>query len=139
MKFFLFQCGNTRLDQGDTLQRLLRSVHENPVMTMRLEFRGSLTKRAANAFTELQLCSGPACVEIRETLSAKVFHLCEEFLELSDAAREFFNRGRFGPRARRFCYFCSCHRIWGKSSPAFTTWQENMGKLTGPPWVSYAE
>ena len=139
VKFFLFQCGNKRLDQGDALPRLLRGVHEKPVMTMLLEFRGSLTKRATNAFTKLQLCPSPGRVKIRETLSAKVFHLCEEFLELLSATSELFNRGRFGPRARRFCYFCSCHRIWGKSSPAFTTWQENMGKQTGPPWVSYAE
>ena len=75
VKFFLFQCGNKRLDQGNALPRLLRGVHEKPVMTMLLEFRGSLTKRAANAFTKLQLCSGPACIEIREALSAKVFHL----------------------------------------------------------------
>jgi hypothetical protein len=102
VKFFLFQCGNKRLNQGDALPRLLRVVHEKPVMTMLLEFRGSLTKRAANAFTELQLCSGPGCVEIREALTAKVFHLCKELLELSDATREFFNRGNFGPHARRF-------------------------------------
>ena len=102
VKFFLFQCGNKHLDQGDALPRLLRAVHEKSVMTMLLEFRGSLTKRAANAFTELQLCSGPGCVEIRESLTAKVFHLCEELLELSDATREFFNRGNFGTHARRF-------------------------------------
>ena len=102
VKFFLFQCGNKRLDQGDALPRLLRGVHEKPVMTMFLEFRGSLTKCAANAFTELQLCSGPACVKIRKALSAKVFHLCEEFLEFSNATREFFNRGNLGPHARRF-------------------------------------
>jgi hypothetical protein len=95
VKFFLFQCGNKRLDQGDALPRLLRGVHEKPVMTMLLEFRGSLTKRAANAFTKLQLCPSPGRVKIRETLSAKVFHLCEEFLELLGATSELFNRGRF--------------------------------------------
>jgi hypothetical protein len=42
---------------------------------MLLEFRGFLAKRAANALTELQLCSGPGRVEIGEAFSAKVFHL----------------------------------------------------------------
>jgi hypothetical protein len=69
---------------------------------MRLEFRRFLAKRAANALTELQLCPGPGRVEIGEAFSAKVFHLCEEFLELSGATGEIFNRGSFGPRARLF-------------------------------------
>ena len=71
-------------------------------MTMLLEFRGFLTKRAANALTKLQLCSGPARVEIGEAFSAQVFHLCEEFLELSDPTSELFNRGSFRPQARLF-------------------------------------
>ena len=99
-------------------------------MPMFLEFRGLLAKRTANALTELQLCSGPARVEIGEAFSAKVFHLCEEFLELSDATGELFNRGSFGSRAGLFGCFYSCHGVWEKSSPASTTWQENMGKRT---------
>jgi hypothetical protein len=100
--FFLFKRGNKGLDQGDALPRLLRGVHEKSMVTMLLEFLGLFTERAANALTELQLCSGPGRIEIREALSAKVFHLCEEFLELSDATGELFNRGSFGPRARLF-------------------------------------
>ena len=69
---------------------------------MLLEFRGFLAKRAANALTELQLCSGPGRVEIGEAFSAKVFHLCEEFLELSNATSELFNRGGFGARTELF-------------------------------------
>ena len=64
---------------------------------MLLEFRGFFAKRAANALAELQLCSGPGRVEIREAFSAKVFHLCEEFMEISNATGELFNRGSFGP------------------------------------------
>ena len=71
-------------------------------MPMLLEFRGLLAKRAANALTELQLCSSPARVEIGEAFSAKVFHLCEEFLELSGATGEIFNRGGFGARTDLF-------------------------------------
>ena len=71
-------------------------------MSMLLELRGFFAKRAANALAELQLCSGPGRVEIGEAFSAKVFHLCEIFLEVSDAAGELFNRGGFGPHARRF-------------------------------------
>jgi hypothetical protein len=63
---------------------------------MLLEFRGFLAKRAANALTELQLCSRLSRVKIREALSSKVFHLCEEFLEISDTTGELFNRGGFG-------------------------------------------
>jgi hypothetical protein len=95
--FFLLKCGNKGLDQGDTLLRVLRAVHEEFVVPMLLEFRGLLAKRAANALAELQLCSGPGRVEIREAFSAKVFHLCKEFLEASDATGELFNRGSFGP------------------------------------------
>jgi hypothetical protein len=63
---------------------------------MLLEFRGFLTKCAANTFTELQLSSGPARVEIGKAFPAQVFHLCEEFLELSCATDEIINRGGFG-------------------------------------------
>ena len=98
----LFKRGNKGLDECDALLRLLRAVHEKSMVPMLLEFRGFLAKRATNTLTELQLCSGPARIEIRKTFSAKVFHLREEFLELSDATRELFNRGSFGPRAGRF-------------------------------------
>ena len=102
VKFLLLKCGNKGFDQGDTLLRVLRAVHEKSVVPMLLEFRGLLAKRAANALTELQLCSGPGRVEIGEAFSAKVFHLCEEFMELSNATGELFNRGSFGSRAGRF-------------------------------------
>jgi hypothetical protein len=69
---------------------------------MLLKLRRLLAKRAANALPELQLCSGSACFEIGEAFSAKVFYLCEEFLKLSDAAGEFFNRRSFGSRAGLF-------------------------------------
>lgn len=94
--FLLLKCGNKGLDQGDALLRVLRAVHEEFVVPMLLEFRGFFAKRAANALAELQLCSGPGRVEIREAFSAKVFHLCEEFMEISDATGEFFNRSSFG-------------------------------------------
>ena len=71
-------------------------------MTMFLELRRFLAKRAANTFAELQLCSCPGRVEIGKAFSAQVFHLCEKFLEVSNTAGEFFNRGGFGPHARRF-------------------------------------
>jgi len=100
--FFLLKCGNKSLDEGDALLRTLRAVHEKSVVPMLLEFTGFLAKRAANALAELQLCSRPGCVEIGKALSAKVFHLCEKFLEVSDATGELFNRGSFGPRSRRF-------------------------------------
>ena len=102
VNFLLFQGGDKALNQSNALPRLLRAVHWKSVVTMLLEFRGFLTKRAANALTELQLCSRLGRVEIREALSAKVFHLCEEFLELSDATSELFNRGGFGARAELF-------------------------------------
>ena len=72
------------------------------MVPMLLEFRGFLAKREANALTELQLCSCLTRVEIREAFSAKVFYLCEEFLELFDTAGELFNRGGFGARAGLF-------------------------------------
>ena len=102
LTFLLLKCGNKGLDQGDALLRVLRAVHEEFVVPMLLEFRGLFAKRAANALAELQLCSGPGRVEIREAFSAKVFHLCEEFMELSGATGEIFNRGSFGPHARLF-------------------------------------
>jgi hypothetical protein len=99
--FFLLQRGNKGLDQGDALLRAIRAIHEKSVMPMLLEFRGFLAKRTANALAELQLCSRPGRVKIRETFLAKVFHLCEKFLEVSDPAGKLFNRGGFGPHARR--------------------------------------
>ena len=102
VSFLLLNLGNKRLDQGDTLPRVLRTVHEKSMVPILLVFRGLFTERAANALTELQLCSRLARVEIREAFSAKVFHLREEFLELPDATGELFNRGSFGPRAGRF-------------------------------------
>ena len=102
LTFLLFKRGNESLDEGDALLRLLRAVHEEFVMPMFLKFRRLLAKRAANALTELQLCSCLARVEIREAFLAKVFYLCEEFLELFDTAGELFNRGGFGARAGLF-------------------------------------
>jgi len=96
VEFLLLKRGNKGLDQGDALLRVLRAAHEQFVVPMLLEFRGFLAKRAANALTELQLCSRLSRVKIREALSAKVFHLCEEFLEISDTTGELFNRGGFG-------------------------------------------
>lgn len=102
VNFLLFQRGDKALNQSNALPRLLRAVHGESVVTMLLEFRGLLTKRATNALTKLQLCSGSGRVEIGEAFSAKVFHLCKEFLELSSATSELFNRGSFRPHARRF-------------------------------------
>jgi len=102
IQFFLLQCGNQRLDQSDTLPRLLRAVHEKSMVAMLLEFWRSLTERASNAFTELQFYPSPGRIEIREAFSAKIFHLCEEFLELSGATGELFDHGSLRPRARRF-------------------------------------
>jgi hypothetical protein len=96
VEFLLLKRGNKGLDQGDALLRVLTAAHEQFVVPMLLEFRGFLAKRAANALTELQLCSRLGRIEIREALSAKVFHLCEEFLEISDTTVELFNRGGFG-------------------------------------------
>ena len=100
--FFLLKRGNKGLDEGDTLLSSLRGVHKKSVVSMLLELRGFFAKRPANALAELQLCSSPGRVEIGETFSAQVFHLCEIFLEVSNAAGELFNRGSFGPHARRF-------------------------------------
>ena len=99
LKLLLFQCGNKGLNQGDALLSLLGAAHEKSVVTMLLEFRGFLTKCAANTFTELQLNSGPTRVEIGEAFPAQVFHLCKKFLELSCATGEIFNRGDFGASA----------------------------------------
>ena len=102
VKFLLLKRGNKGLDQGDALLRVFRAVHEKSVVPMRLELMGLFAKRAANALSELQLSSGPGRVEIGEAFSAKVFHLCEEFLEVSDTTGELFNRGGFGARAGLF-------------------------------------
>jgi hypothetical protein len=99
LKLLLFQCGNKGLNQGDTLLSLLRAVHKKSAVTMLLEFRGFLTKCAANTFTEFQLNSGSPRVEIGEAFPAQVFHLCEEFLELSCATGEIFKHGDFGARS----------------------------------------
>jgi hypothetical protein len=93
-----------------------------------LEFRGFFTKGSTDTLTKLQLCSGPGRVEIGEAFSAKVLHLREEFLEVSNSTSELFYRGSFGPHARLFRCLCSCHGMWEKSSSGFATWQENMGK-----------
>jgi hypothetical protein len=69
---------------------------------MLLEFRRLLAKRATDALTELQLCSCYCRVDIWEAFSAEVFHLRKEFLEIPDAAGEFFNRGGFGARTELF-------------------------------------
>ena len=102
LTFFLLKRGNKGLDQDDALLRALGAVREEFVEPMLLKFRGLFAKRAANTLAELQLCSGPARVEIGEAFPAKVFHLREEFLELSDATGELFNRGSFGLRAGLF-------------------------------------
>jgi len=82
--------------------RRLMGVHKKSVMSMLLELWRFLTKRAANTFSELQLCSRPGRVKIGKAFSTQVFYLCEKFLEVSNTAGEFFNRGGFGPHARRF-------------------------------------
>lgn len=102
IKLLLFQCSNKGLNQGDTLPRLLRGVHEKSMVTVLLEFRGLFTERPANALTKLQVCSSPGRIKIGEAFSAKVCHLCKKFLELSNATGKVFNRGHFGPHARRF-------------------------------------
>ena len=98
----LLKRGNKGLDECDALLRLLGAVRKKFGVPMLLEFRGLFAKRATNALTELQLRSGSARVEVGKAFSAKVFHLCEEFLEVSDATGELFNRGSFGPRAGLF-------------------------------------
>ena len=68
------------------------------MVPMLLIFRGLLAKRAADALTELRLGSCYCRVEIWEAFSAKIFHLREEFMEISGATGELFNRGGFGAR-----------------------------------------
>jgi hypothetical protein len=102
LKFLLLKGDNKCLNQGDALLRVFGTAHEEFVVPVLLEFRGLLAKCASNAFAELQLCSGPSCIEIGETFSAKVFHLGEEFLELADSASQLFNGGSFGPGAGLF-------------------------------------
>jgi hypothetical protein len=69
---------------------------------MLLVFRGLFAKRAADALTELQLCSGYCRVDIRETFPAKVLHLRKKLLEISGATGEFFNRDGFGAYTELF-------------------------------------
>jgi hypothetical protein len=69
---------------------------------MLLEFRRLLAKRTADALTELQLCSGYCCLDIRETFPAKVLHLRKEFLEIPGATGELFNRGGLGANSELF-------------------------------------
>lgn len=72
------------------------------MVPMLLVFRGPFAKHAADALAELQLCSCYCCVEIGETFLAKVFHLRKEFLKISGATGELFNRGGFGTRTELF-------------------------------------
>jgi hypothetical protein len=72
------------------------------MVAMLLEFLGLFTERAANALTKLQVCSSSGRIKIGEAFSAKVCHLCKKSLELSNATGNLFNRGNFGPHARRF-------------------------------------
>jgi hypothetical protein len=99
LKLLLFQCSNKGLNQGDALLSLFWATHEKFLVTMLLEFLRFLTKCAANTFTELQINSGLARVEIGEAFSAQVFYLREEFLELSCATGEIVNHGDFGTRS----------------------------------------
>ena len=94
--FLLLKRGNEIFDQGDALLRVLRAVHEKSMVPMLLVLRGLLAKRAADALTELRLCSCYCRVEIREAFLAKIFHLREKFLEISGATVKLFNRGGFG-------------------------------------------
>jgi hypothetical protein len=94
--FLLLKRGNEIFDQGDALLRVLRAVHEKSMVPMLLVLRGLLAKRAEDALTELQLCSCYCRVEIREAFSAKIFHLRKEFLEISGATSELFNRDGLG-------------------------------------------
>ncbi len=108
-----------------------RAAHEKSVVPMLLEFRGFLAKRAANALAEMQFCSRLGSVGIREAFPAKVFHLCEKFLELSNTAVSSSIVAALERERDCSDVFAQCHRVWRKSSPASTTWQENMGKRTG--------
>ena len=96
VKFLPFQCGNKGLNQSDALSRLLRAAHEKSVVTMLLVFRRFLSKCAANAFTKLQLSSGPSRIEIGKTFPGQVFHPGKKFLELPCATGEIINHGGFG-------------------------------------------
>jgi len=102
VSFLLLNHGNKRLHQGDALPRILRTVHEKSMVPMLLVFRGLFAKRAADALTELQLCSCYCRVDIWEAFSAKVLHLCKEFLEISGATGELFNRGGLGANSELF-------------------------------------
>jgi hypothetical protein len=102
VSFLLLNRGNKRLNQGDALPRVLRAVHEKPMVPMLLVFRGLFAKHAADALTELQLSSRYCRVDIWETFSAKVFHLRKELLEIPGATGELFNRGGFGTRTELF-------------------------------------
>ena len=94
--FLLLNRGKKRLDQSDALPRVLRTVHEKSMVPMLLVFRGLFAKRAADALAELQLCSCYCRIDIWEAFPAKILHLRKEFLEISGATGEFFNRGGFG-------------------------------------------
>ena len=96
VSFLLLNRGKKRLDQGDALPRVLRTVHEKSMVPMLLVFRGLFAERAADALTELQLCSGYCRVDIRETFSAKILHLRKKLLEIFGATGEVFNRDSFG-------------------------------------------
>jgi hypothetical protein len=102
VSFLLLNCGNKTLDHGDALPRVLRAVHEKPMVPMRLVFGGLFAKHAADALTELQLRSCYCRVEKRETFSAKVFHLRKKLLKIPGATGELFNRGGFGTRTELF-------------------------------------
>lgn len=100
--FFLLDRRNKGLDEGDTLPRVFRAVHEKSVVPVLLKLSRLLAKRAANTLAELQVGSRLGRIEIGETFSAEIFHLREKFLEVSYPTSKIFNRGDFGPRARRF-------------------------------------
>jgi len=72
------------------------------VVPVFLEFNGFLAKNAPETLTKLQLRSGPGRVEIREALSAEVFHLRKEFLKASNATTELFYRDSFGSQTGLF-------------------------------------
>jgi hypothetical protein len=60
--FLLLKPPNEIFDKCNALLRLLRAAHEEFVVPVFLEFSGLFAKRATNALTKLQLCSGPGCV-----------------------------------------------------------------------------
>jgi hypothetical protein len=96
VSLLLLNRGDNCLDKSDALPCILRTVHEKSIVPMLLVFRGLFAERAADALTELQLCSGYCRVDIRETFPAQVFHLRKKLLEISGATSEFFNRDGFG-------------------------------------------